>query len=75
MGATPFSVYNTSSAEQITHLFGNAGNKIVVTEQAFLDVIRATGVALDHIIVVDGPATGTLTLAEVEANATTTWPP
>ncbi|BAD57759.1 AMP-dependent synthetase/ligase [Nocardia farcinica] len=68
VGATPFSVYNTSSAEQITHLFGNAGNKIVVTEQAFLDVIRATGVALDHIIVVDGPATGTLTLAEVEAN-------
>src|SRR5262245_53429348 len=25
LGATPFSVYNTSSAEQIAYLFGNAG--------------------------------------------------
>src|SRR5690606_589968 len=55
VGATPFSVYNTSSAEQITHQFTNAGNTIVVTEQAFLDVIKATGVDLAHIVVVDGP--------------------
>ena len=34
LGATPFSVYNTSTAEQIEYLFANAGNRVVVTEQA-----------------------------------------
>ncbi|WP_378729798.1 AMP-dependent synthetase/ligase [Nocardia brasiliensis] len=68
LGATPFSIYNTSSPEQITHLFTNAANKVVVTEQVFLDRVTGAGVDLAHIILVDGPATGTITLAEVEAN-------
>ncbi|WP_067839509.1 AMP-dependent synthetase/ligase [Nocardia lijiangensis] len=68
LGATPFSIYNTSSPEQITHLFGNAENKVVITERAFLDVIAGAGVELAHTIVVDGPATGTISLDEVEAN-------
>ncbi|MFI5780745.1 AMP-dependent synthetase/ligase [Nocardia sp. NPDC051570] len=68
LGATPFSVYNTSSPDQIAHVFANAGNRIVVTERAFLDAITGSGVALEHIIVVDGPAADTRTLAEVEAN-------
>ena len=37
LGATPFSIYNTSSPEQISYLFGNAGNKVCITEQGFLD--------------------------------------
>ncbi|WP_280215008.1 AMP-dependent synthetase/ligase [Nocardia cyriacigeorgica] len=69
LGATPFSIYNTSSAEQITHLFTNAANKVVVTEQKFLDVITGSGVPLEHLIVVDGPVTGALTLTDVEAAA------
>ncbi|AFU02176.1 AMP-dependent synthetase/ligase [Nocardia brasiliensis] len=68
LGATPFSIYNTSSPEQITHLFTNAANKVVVTERVFLDKVTAAGVELAHIIVVDGPATGTITLDEVEGN-------
>ncbi|QIS03864.1 AMP-binding protein [Nocardia brasiliensis] len=68
LGATPFSIYNTSSAEQITHLFTNAANKVVVTEQAFLDKVRAAGVQLEHIVLVDGPATGTVTLDQVAAD-------
>lgn len=68
LGATPFSIYNTSSPEQITHLFTNAANKVVVTEQVFLDKVTAAGVELAHIILVDGPATGTITLDEVEAD-------
>ncbi len=68
LGATPFSIYNTSSSEQITHLFTNAANKVVVTEQVFLDKVTGAGVELAHIILVDGPAAGTITLAEVEAN-------
>ncbi len=35
VGATPFSVYATSSPEQIAYLFENAGNDIVITERAF----------------------------------------
>ncbi|MGV9414161.1 AMP-dependent synthetase/ligase [Nocardia sp. NPDC003693] len=67
LGATPFSIYNTSSAEQIAHLFTNAGNKVVITEPAFLDAVRGAGVELEHIVLVEGSAAGTVTLAEVEA--------
>ena len=41
LGAIPFSIYNTSSPEQINYLFGNAGNRVVVTERQFLDRIAA----------------------------------
>ncbi|WP_067821476.1 AMP-dependent synthetase/ligase [Nocardia inohanensis] len=67
LGATPFSIYNTSSAEQITHLFTNAENKVVITEPVFLDAVRGAGVELEHIVLVEGSAEGTVTLAEVEA--------
>ena len=36
-GATPFSIYNTLAPEQIAHLFGNAGNRVVVCEEQFLE--------------------------------------
>src|SRR4051812_45106681 len=39
LGATPFSVYNTSSPEQIEYLFSDAGNSIAVVERAFADRI------------------------------------
>ncbi|MFC8042941.1 AMP-dependent synthetase/ligase [Nocardia sp. NPDC057353] len=68
LGATPFSVYNTSSTEQIAHQFGNAGNRVVITEQAFLPIITAVQAEVEHLIVVDGPATGAITLADLEAN-------
>ncbi|MFI1916497.1 AMP-dependent synthetase/ligase [Nocardia sp. NPDC020380] len=67
VGATPFSIYNTSSAEQIAHLFTNAENKVVITEPAFLDAVRGAGVELEHIVLVEGSAEGTITLAEVVA--------
>jgi long-chain acyl-CoA synthetase len=69
LGATPFSVYNTSTPEQIEFLFANAGNRIVVTEPAFLDTILATrerGAAIDAIVLVEGDAAGTTPLAELE---------
>ncbi|WP_408637792.1 AMP-dependent synthetase/ligase [Nocardia bovistercoris] len=68
LGAVPFSIYNTSSPDQITHLFTNAENKVVVTESAFLDSIKAADVAVEHIVLVDGKADGTVALADVEAN-------
>jgi long-chain acyl-CoA synthetase len=67
LGATPFSVYNTYAPEQITYQVSDAGARIVVTEKAFLDRIKAVE-GVGHVIVVD--ATGldeALTVADVEA--------
>jgi long-chain acyl-CoA synthetase len=70
LGATPFSVYNTYSAEQIEFLVSDAQNRIVVTEKAFLDSakrVREACSSVEHVIVVDGPADGALSLEDVEA--------
>src|SRR5262249_60712018 len=68
LGAVPFSVYNTSSPEQISYLFGNAGNKIVITEQLFLPAIAAAGPGVETVISIDGGA-GTTALADLEGEA------
>jgi long-subunit acyl-CoA synthetase (AMP-forming) len=66
LGATPFSVYNTLSAEQIQHLFANAGNRVVITEKQFLPrVLEARTPAIEHIVLVDGADRGTLSLDDV----------
>src|SRR3954471_16317842 len=69
-GATPFSIYNTLAPEQIAHLFSNAGNKIVLCEQQFLDQIRAATAATDsavkQIVCIDADVEGTLSLADLE---------
>src|SRR4051794_34583862 len=41
LGAAPFSVYNTSPAEQIGFVMGDAGNRVVVREAQFADVVEA----------------------------------
>ncbi|CRK58918.1 Long-chain-fatty-acid--CoA ligase [Alloactinosynnema sp. L-07] len=66
LGAVPFSVYNTSAAEQLNYVFSNAGNKIVVTEKVFLPTLRAVDAELT-IICVDGAAEGVMTLADLES--------
>jgi long-subunit acyl-CoA synthetase (AMP-forming) len=72
-GATPFSIYNTLAPEQIAHLFSNAGNRIVVCEKQFVDVVRvataATGSSVEHLVCIDGDGDidGTISLAELEA--------
>jgi long-chain acyl-CoA synthetase len=71
LGATPYSVYNTYSAEQIEYLVSDAQNNIVVTEQAFLDTVTKVKEAcgsVEHVISVDG-GEGTLSLDDVEAKA------
>jgi long-chain acyl-CoA synthetase len=73
LGAVPFSIYNTSAPEQIEYLFSNAGNRVAVTERAFLPHIRAAirrgGVAIERIVLVDGAEEGTVWLAELEQAA------
>jgi long-subunit acyl-CoA synthetase (AMP-forming) len=51
LGATPFSLYNTSPAEQIAFVMGDAGNRLAVTEPRFADVVRAP--AGDNVRVVE----------------------
>ncbi|MBB5916512.1 long-subunit acyl-CoA synthetase (AMP-forming) [Nocardia transvalensis] len=72
LGAAPFSVYNTSSPGQLAHVFGNAGNAIVLTERAFLSAVQESGIAFEHVVVVDaaagGAPEGTISLADVEAD-------
>jgi len=41
LGATPFSLYNTSPAEQIAFVMGDAGNRLAVCEPRFAEVMRA----------------------------------
>jgi long-chain acyl-CoA synthetase len=57
LGATPFSVYNTYSPEQIAHLVSDSEATVLVTEQAFLErmlkVNEECG-AVEHVISVDG---------------------
>jgi len=70
LGATPFSVYNTYSPEQIQHLVSDAESSIIVTEKAFLDTILKVNEEchlVEHVVVVDEPAEGTLSLEEVES--------
>jgi long-subunit acyl-CoA synthetase (AMP-forming) len=71
LGATCFSVYNTSSPEQIEYVVADAANRVIVTEQAFLDRVleaRERVETLEHVVVVDGEAPeGAISLAELEA--------
>jgi long-chain acyl-CoA synthetase len=69
-GATPFSIYNTLAPEQIAHLFGNAGNRVVVCEEQFLAGLleAAAGSSVEHIVCVDGAPDGTISLARLEAS-------
>src|SRR3954470_13227485 len=50
LGATPFSVYNTSTREQVEHLFANAQNRVLVTQPEFLPVVQDM---VEHTILVD----------------------
>jgi long-chain acyl-CoA synthetase len=49
LGATPFSVYNTYTAEQVEYQLRDSGARIAITEKAFADRIRG----VEHLIVVD----------------------
>lgn len=67
LGATAFSIYATSSPDQIAYLFENAGNQVVITERAFLDRVLAVENGPEHVVSIDGPANGVLTLEALEA--------
>ncbi len=68
LGATPFSIYNTSAPEQIGYLLENAANRVVICESQFVEAIHEArrGSAVEHVICVDGAPEGTVSLADLE---------
>ncbi len=73
LGATPFSVYNTSAPEQVAYVVGDAGARVVFTEEQFLDTVleaRDSVDSLAHVVIVDGPGRGgAITIEELERGA------
>ncbi|MEV6236713.1 fatty acid--CoA ligase FadD11 [Lentzea sp. NPDC051838] len=65
LGATSFSVYNTSSAEQLAHVLANAGAKVVLCEEQYVGLVQSCGVPVQHVVCVDGALTGTITVGEL----------
>ena len=60
LGAVPFTVYNSSTPEQIVGQLGRVDSRVIVVEQCFLDkalaVSAAMGGLVDHVVVCDAPA-------------------
>ncbi|MRH89438.1 AMP-binding protein [Nocardia sp. SYP-A9097] len=71
LGAAPFSMYNTSSPEQIKHLLSDSGAEVVVCETQFLAAVEKgrKGTGVKHVVCIDGSGDGTLSPAEVIAAA------
>jgi long-chain acyl-CoA synthetase len=58
LGATPFSMYNTSAPEQLEHLLSDAGCRVVLTEASLaprlLPAVERTGQINDVVVIDDG---------------------
>ncbi|MFE3195109.1 AMP-dependent synthetase/ligase [Nocardia sp. NPDC059240] len=69
LGGVPFSMYNTSSPEQIHHLLSDSGATVVVCETQFLPVIEQgrQGTDVRFIVCLDGE--GGMSLDELAAAA------
>jgi long-chain acyl-CoA synthetase len=70
VGAAPFSIYSTYTAEQIAYLLKDAEAQILICEEQYLERVqeaRREVPGLEHVIVIDGKAPpGILLLSEVE---------
>ena len=71
LGATPFSIYNTSAPQQILHVLGNSGAKLVITESALLPAVLAARELLHRdlrIVCIEGSdEEGVISLDELKA--------
>jgi long-chain acyl-CoA synthetase len=74
-GGTPFSIYQTYTADQIAYVISDSGAKVIITEQEYLPTVREACKQLpqiEHVILIDPPAEGapegTIALADVEGS-------
>ncbi|GLY42729.1 fatty-acid--CoA ligase [Amycolatopsis sp. NBRC 101858] len=65
LGATSFSVYNTLPADQLAHVLSNARAKVVLCEAQYVERIRQSGAAVEHIVCVDGAPEGTVSVEDL----------
>ncbi len=71
LGATPFSIYQTLAPNEIDYVVSDAGAKVAIVEQQYLEPFLAAGLDLDHVIVVDAPddlPEGLLRIEDVESS-------
>src|SRR3954470_3013015 len=70
LGATPYSVYNTYTPDQIAYLVSDAQNKLIVTEPEFLDTVmkvKEQCSSVERVVDVTGSGRdGTMSLEDVE---------
>jgi len=69
LGASPFSIYNTYTPEQIAHLLTDAESSVVITERAFGErilAVREKVESVKQVVIVDGDAPeGTISLDDL----------
>ncbi len=68
LGGVPFSIYQTSSPEQVAYVVSDAGARVAVIESMFDEVFQKARQDLadvEHLVVIDGDG-GDHTLAELE---------
>jgi len=68
LGAVPFSIYQTSSPEQIAHVVRDSGAKVAIVEAEYLERFEAARAELPEVeqVVIVGGTGGDRTLAELE---------
>jgi long-chain acyl-CoA synthetase len=70
LGAVPFSIYNTSTVDQVAHQLRNSRARIVVTEKHFLRTVLAARKAVfpqvEQVIQLDGADDDIMSLGELE---------
>jgi long-subunit acyl-CoA synthetase (AMP-forming) len=60
VGAIPFSIYNTSAPEQISHLLHDADPNLIVAEPGFVDALDRAGANRSRLVLVDRDPTDEL---------------
>ncbi|MDI9914897.1 fatty acid--CoA ligase FadD11 [Rhodococcus sp. IEGM 1379] len=77
VGATAFSIYNTSSPEAISYILTNSGARVLVCEAKYLEKVGQSGAPVETIVVIDAdPADlpdGILTLDQLKSEAPETF--
>jgi long-chain acyl-CoA synthetase len=69
LGATPFSVYNTSAPDQIAFLLNDAAPRVFIVEAAFLERARAAladAPSVEHVVLLDAADADAIHVDELE---------
>ena len=76
LGATPFSIYPTFTRGQIAFVVGDAGAKLAIVEEPYLERFRAARAelpALEHVVVVDTRPTSSAGTGGARGGDTLGW--